>query len=273
VKKEVKRKISLSLKGYYSNPKNLEKARKIWHNSSYRKNLSVLRKKYFSNPENREKLRKIFNSPLNKKKRSLSKKKYYADSGNLEKYRNIWRASSFRKKISSSLKRYYKENPKAIQKIDRVVTKWWKEHPNLRKEKGEAVRKIFIDNPERLKQFLKYGKNPSKPHLKTKQGFLVRSKGEQKIADFLYENKITSLYESRTLIFKKEGQICVPDFYLPSDKIYIEYYGGFPKSWKKKVMKNKLYKKYKIPCVFITPRELRDLGYYLVGELRKKQNL
>jgi hypothetical protein len=118
---------------------------------------------------------------------------------------------------------------------------------------------------------MKYGKNSSVPHLKTKQGFLVRSKGEQKIANFLYDNKIKSFYEGKTLMFEKEGQICVPDFYLPKSKThkatYIEFYGGYPAAWKKKVMKDKLYKKYKIPCVFITPSELRDLNYYLKGEL------
>ena len=165
-----------------------------------------------------------------------------------------------RKKMSELKKKQYQERPELIAEIDRKITAWWKEHPHVRKERSVAVKRFFMKNPSKFKKFLKYGKNPSALYFKTKQKFLVRSRGEQKIADFLFENKIKSLYEGKTLIFEKEGQICVPDFYLPKFKIYIEFYGGHPKSWKKKVMKNKLYKKYKIPCIFITPAELRDLG-------------
>jgi len=67
--------------------------------------------------------------------------------------------------------------------------------------------------------------------------------------------------------------LCVPDFYLPKynthNMTYIEFYGGYPKAWKKKVLKNRLYKAHKIPYIFITPAELRDLQENLVGELGK----
>jgi hypothetical protein len=127
---------------------------------------------------------------------------------------------------------------------------------------------LFLKNPEKFKKFIKGGKNSSALHLKTKQGFLVRSHGEQTIANFLYDSKVPSQYESKTLIFKDEGQICIPDFYLPKYKIYIEFYGGFPAAWKKKVLKNRLYKKYSIPCIFITPGKLRNLEYYLREKLK-----
>jgi len=128
-----------------------------------------------------------------------------------------------------------------------------------------------MKHPEKFKNFMKGGRNLLTPHIKTKSGFLVRSHGEQAIANFLHDNKILSSYESKSLIFKSEGQICVPDFWLPKYKTYIEFYGGHPLAWKKKVLKNKLYKKYNIPCIFITPAELRDLRYYLKEELRRKK--
>jgi len=174
-------------------------------------------------------------------------------------------------KRSKIMKKRYKENPNIINKIDKAVTSWWREHPNIRKERSETLKKLFIKNPSKFSNFMKYGKNPNQLRLRTKKGFLVRSKGEQTIANFLHDNNIQNSYESKTLIFKSEGQICVPDFYLPKynthNMTYIEFYGGHPKAWKKKVMKNKLYKKHKIPCIFITPAELRDLRYYLLGEL------
>lgn len=228
--KATRKKISLSLKRYFSNP-------------LARKRMSELLKKRYSNPFAREKV-------------SKSLKKYYSNP-------------KVKKRIARERKKYWQEHPELIKKIDRIMTKWWKEHPNIKKKMSIEAKNLFMKNPEKFKEFLRYGKNPSVPRFKTRQGFLVRSRGEQKIANFLFENKIKSVYEGKTLIFREEGQICIPDFYLPSLKIYIEFYGGYPKSWKKKVMKNKLYKKHKIPCIFITPAELRDLDYYLIGELRK----
>lgn len=174
-----------------------------------------------------------------------------------------------RKRMSEIKLKQYRDNPKLIQKIDRVITAWWKEHQHVRKQRSEQVKQFFIKHPEKFKKFLSYGKNSSHIHLKTKQGYMVRSKGEKTIADFLHNNKIKSSYEQYTLLFPKEGQLCTPDFHLPKYKCFIEYYGGHPKSWKKKVMKNKLYKKHKIPCIFITPTELRNLNYYLFKDAKK----
>ncbi len=190
-----------------------------------------------------------------REKISKSLKKYYSNP-------------SVMKKFSARWKKYWQKHPESIKQIDRTMTKWWREHPNIKKERSIQAKNLFLQNPDKFKKFLKYGSNPITPKLKTKSGFFVKSKGEQTIANFLHDNRIKAQYESKTLIFKEEGQICVPDFYLLSSKTYIEFYGGFPSAWKKKVMKNKLYKKHKIPCIFITPAELRDLPYYLGREIR-----
>jgi hypothetical protein len=230
------------------------------HDIRAKKKISSSLKKYFSNPFVKKKvsrlMKKRYSNPLARKKISKSLKKYFSNPRAKEK------ASKIRKK-------YYQEHPEFIKKMDRAVTNWWREHPNIKKEKSEYVKKFFIEHPEKFKKFMKNGKNSSVLHLKTKQGFLVRSRGEQKIANFLFDNNIKFSYEKEVLKFEKEGQICVPDFYLPKYKTYIEFYGGHPKAWKKKVLKNRLYKKYRIPCIFITPAELRDLNNYLIEELKK----
>jgi hypothetical protein len=189
-----------------------------------------------------------------KEKIKKSALKYYSNPVVIKKFSNRW-------------KKYWQKHPESIQKIDRAMTAWWKEHPHVRKEKSIEMKNFFMKNPEKFKKFMKYGNNPAYPRFKTKSGFLVKSRGEQRIANFLFENKIKALYEEKTLFFPKEGQICIPDFWLPKFKVYIEFYGGFPQAWKKKVMKNKLYRKHKIKCVFITPRELRNLEYYLGREV------
>lgn len=204
-------------------------------------------------------LKKYYSNPTERKKVSRWMKKYYS-------------RPEARKKASKIRKDFYEKHPEAVRKMDKIITNWWKSHPNIKKERSEAAKKLFMTNPEKFKKFIKYGNNPSYPRFRTKQNFRVRSRGEQKIANFLHDNKIKSLYEAEPLIFEKEGQICIPDFYLPSYKIYIEFYGGHPKAWKKKVMKNKLYKAHKIQCIFITPAELQDLDYYLIREIRYHEN-
>jgi len=244
------------------------------HTKEHKEKISKGVLRYFSTPGARKKFIKTHSSPEFRKKDSLQKKKYYSNpiarqkiSELLKKYYSDPQA---RKRNSMIQKRYLKKHPEFVERMDKAMTKWWYEHPNIRKERSTKIKSLMMKHPEKFKKFMKYGSNPSLPQFKTKQHFLVRSRGEQTIANFLHDNSISSQYESKTLNFEKEGQICVPDFYLPSSKIYIEFYGGYPAAWKKKVMKNKLYKKYKIPCIFITPAELRDLDYYLKGELEKR---
>ncbi len=261
--KSQRQKISASLEEYYTDEGN-------------RTEFSRLMKKRYSNPAARRRMSEIMKQKyldshagqnLADKRKDywkLHPKEYNKYRENARKVRS---ASSYRKKISKIIKENYRKNPELIAKVDRAVTQWWEEHPNIRKERSEEMRNLFIKNPDKFKGFMKFGNNSADTIFKTKQKFNVRSRGEQQIADFLWRNKIKAFYEAKPLTFEKEGQICVPDFWLPKYKTYIEYYGGHPKSWKKKVMKNKLYKKYNISCIFITPTELRDLDYYLKREL------
>ena len=180
--------------------------------------------------------------------------------------RKAYKNPSYHKKLSIFRKNFYR-NIEKRNEIDKIITAWWREHPNLKEEYRKRAKAYFIKNPDKFKKFLKAGKNASVLKYRTKQGFIVRSRGEKAIADFLFKNKIKALYESHTLI--RDGQLCTPDFYLIKYKTFIEFYGGHPGSWKKKVMKNRLYKKYKIRCIFITPAELRNLNYYLIYEARR----
>ncbi|MCE7734464.1 MAG: hypothetical protein GPJ54_06275 [Candidatus Heimdallarchaeota archaeon] len=52
----------------------------------------------------------------------------------------------------------------------------------------------------------------------TLKGHMVRSKGEKRIADWLYSHKIKYKYEPKLSKF-------VPDFFLPEHGVLIEYYG------------------------------------------------
>ncbi len=183
-----------------------------------------------------------------------------------EAIRKAYKSKKLKEKISEAMKKKWQDKDYA-KLIDKKVTEWWHNHPNIRKERSEKIKQFFLKNQKKFESKFLNGKvNLFKLKYKTPQGFGVRSKCEKQIAEFLFKNKIKSEYESKVL--NLSGNICVPDFYLPKQKTYIEYYGGFPGSWKKKVLKNKLYKKHKIPCIFITPAELKNLDYYLIRELK-----
>lgn len=172
-------------------------------------------------------------------------------------------------KYRAKLKRIKKiayQDPKLRKKIDISVTKWYKEHPNIAKRNIRRLKQYFLSHRKEYQNKFENGKNnPFKPHIKTRLG-LVRSKPEAEIANFLKKNNISAGYESKTLIL--DGYVCVPDFYLPEYKTYIEYYGGYPSSRNKKILKNKLYKKHKIKCIFITPSELYDLDMEILGKIK-----
>ncbi|MBS3090464.1 hypothetical protein J4433_01705 [Candidatus Pacearchaeota archaeon] len=170
------------------------------------------------------------------------------------------------KRINAIVKAY--KNPAYREKLGKAQHARFRDK-RVRKEFSEKIRNFFMKNPDAFKEFLKHGKNPLKKHLRTKQKFLVRSKGEQKIANFLYENKIPCLYESISLMITKKpfrGNICTPDFYIPHWNIFVEFYGGYPLAWKKKVLKNKLYPAHRIPVIGITPAELKNLDYFLLKQ-------
>jgi len=190
--------------------------------------------------------------PWNKEKHLSSSHKKKLKLSNIHTYKN----KNLRKKVGNAVRKAFL-NEDIRKKIDKAVTLYYREHKEARKERAERVTSYFKKNPKAFEKFLKAGKNPLKKHLKTKSGFLVRSKGEKAIADWLFSHNIKAYYESQTLFL--EGYLCTPDFWLPKQKTYIEFYGGYPGSWKKKVIKNKLYKKYEIPVISITPSELEDL--------------
>ena len=206
--------------------------------------------------------------------------------------REIWNkckkwSKEVRKRISEGKKKAFQKNPELLKKmsriskerwknpafrklIDRKCTEFWRNHPYLKKKYSRKFRGYYKTHPEALKALLSYGQKSTKHYLKTKQNFKVKSRGERRIANFLHDNRILCLYESIPLMFKEV--ICIPDFYLPQYNLFIEFYGGHPKSWKRKVKKNRLYKKYKIPVIGITPAELNNLDYYLLKEAEKLKN-
>ncbi|MBI5148913.1 hypothetical protein HZA33_04510 [Candidatus Pacearchaeota archaeon] len=181
---------------------------------------------------------------------SKSKIKYFRNKAN-------------RKKLSLIISRLYARKPEIKRLIAKKLEERYKNHPYLRKEESKRKQLYYETHPEARKNLLSYWKNPER-QVKAMNNLIVKSEGERVIANMLYKNKIKPNYESIELNFNEMDPI--PDFYPQGNyegkkisNIFIEFYGGHPKSWKRKVEKNKLYQKYKIPVIAITPREVEEI--------------
>ena len=218
-------------------------------------------------------------TPAFRKKTSLFFKRYWKEHPeklrqNLNKTVYLWNKNpvlraKINKKISVAGKLRFQNVDERIR-MSKAVKEYCQNHPELKPVWRKRFLNYFLKDFEARKNLLKNQKNPFDRDIRTSSGYLVRSKGEKQIADFLYENKINFEYEKQPLLIKKHP--CIPDFWLIDFRIFIEFYGGYPLAWKKKVLKNKLYSKYKIPCIFITPAELLKLDYYLLKEIEKLKN-
>lgn len=89
----------------------------------------------------------------------------------------------------------------------------------------------------------------------------VRSKWEKFIADLLNFYKIDYVYEPSITLWNNIN--IKPDFYLPEQNIYIEYFWLL---WDKKYnynihLKRKTYKKYNLECIYLYPKNLKDFKH------------
>ena len=100
--------------------------------------------------------------------------------------------------------------------------------------------KIIYKTADNSKGNNKIGSKKSKDYRKMHEaniccsdGHYVRSKAEQIIDDFFYYNKIIHAYE-KLFIDPKTNQKYYADFYLPEQKLYVEYFGLDTEEYKQK---------------------------------------
>jgi hypothetical protein len=102
---------------------------------------------------------------------------------------------------------------------------------------------------------------------RTSDGHYVRSRAEQLIDNFLYQNSIVHAYEKKLNI--DEDLYC--DFYLPEKKVYIEFWGmeENEKYAARKKTKLELYAKYGFSLIQLNDADLENLDEILAAKLRK----
>jgi len=228
-----------------------------------KRKISETKKKVCMTPAFRKKTSRFFKAYWKKHpevQRRILNKTFY-----LWKKDKRLRALINRKLSVAGKRRFAKESER--QKIDRAVTDFIKNHPNVRKEQSRRMIEYYRTHPAAREKLYGGKKNPFYPHIKTKAGWIVRSKGEQKIADFLFAKGVRFGYETKALYLP--SSVYIPDFWLPGIKCFIEFFGQFPAAHKKKIEKYKVYKKYGVKCLFITPFELKDMDYYILDRLKK----
>ena len=91
---------------------------------------------------------------------------------------------------------------------------------------------------------------------RTADGHYVRSRAELAIDNWLYMQGLVHAYERRVPI----TETIISDFYLPSQRVYIEYWGSTePDYLKRKRTKQELYKKHGFTLVDVEDRHLDNL--------------
>lgn len=95
------------------------------------------------------------------------------------------------------------------------------------------------------------------PTHRTTDGHWVRSKAETLIDNWLYMSGLVHAYERQVPV--EEDLYC--DFYIPSGKVYIEYWGleNDPKYAARKKAKLEIYKKYGLNLIELNDEHIRNL--------------
>ena len=103
--------------------------------------------------------------------------------------------------------------------------------------------------------------------LRTNDGHFVRSKAEILIDNWLYNENIVHTYEKKLPI--EEELYC--DFYIPTKKIYIEFWGleNKPEYIKRRTIKQDIYKKYNFNLIELNDNDIFNLDDILPKQLLK----
>ena len=172
-----------------------------------------------------------------------------SEMGFIKRYLNGWTITSLGT-INGGIEKEHTKNGTPYVEWDESIFKNSTFLSIIKDVKGEVEKEIDKS----------YGSNfrenfPAK-HRST-DGHMVRSKAEMLIDNWLYMAEIVHAYERRLPI--EEEVYC--DFYIPTGKIYIEFWGleNDPKYAKRKKIKRDIYKKYDFKLIELTDDEVFNL--------------
>ncbi|AOV98747.1 hypothetical protein [Dehalococcoides mccartyi] len=144
--------------------------------------------------------------------------------------------------------------PKAILSNKILIT-------NVNETQGE-VNKISSDTNHNINEI--GFRDKFKAEFRVKDGHYVRSKSETIIDNWLYDSKIIHAYERKLAI--EEDLYC--DFYIPTEKVYIEFWGSEEESYlARKKKKLEIYKKYNFRLIELTEKDIANIDDILPAKL------
>nr|WP_315017008.1 helicase IV [uncultured Campylobacter sp.] len=101
---------------------------------------------------------------------------------------------------------------------------------------------------------------------KSDSGYIVKSRAELIIANWLFYRGIDFIYEKKTPTKER----VISDFYLTHSNIYIEFWGlETPQYLKRKSKKIKIYKKYRLKLIQMDDGSLHDLNAFFAKEFKE----
>jgi len=102
---------------------------------------------------------------------------------------------------------------------------------------------------------------------RARDGHMVRSKAEVIVDNTLYEYKLVHAYEKKAPI----DEVLYTDFFIPTENVYIEYWGmeNDPKYAERKKVKIEIYKKYNFKLIELNDSDILNLDDYLPKKLLK----
>jgi hypothetical protein len=103
--------------------------------------------------------------------------------------------------------------------------------------------------------------------LRTKDGHMVRSRAEVIIDNALYDYKLAHAYERKLPI----EEDLYSDFFIPTENVYIEFWGmeNDPKYAERKKVKLEIYKKYDFKLIELNDSDISNLDDHLPKKLLK----
>ncbi len=134
---------------------------------------------------------------------------------------------------------------------------------SIREARGD-VSTVSQDQPQNTGADTVEFRDKFRPEHRAQDGHCVRSKSELIIDNWLYVYKIVHAYERKLPI--EEEMYC--DFYIPTGKVYIEYWGlQEDKYLTRKEKKLEIYKKYKLNLIELVEKDVFNLEDTLPAKL------
>lgn len=184
---------------------------------------------------------------------------------------NIYRITNFD---------YVKNNSKKLFALAYLVNEIHKDSSLINRVADDVQDIIQKKTPQKdikTTQYSEQSDSQKSSIIRTIDGHIVKSIGEQIIDDILYNNQICHCYEKDVYEIGSNQRTIKADWFIPvagNKGVYVEYWGMDTDDYKKnKDEKKKLYKDHEIPLIQIEKDDTKDVSGLTSRILREYESL